>query len=404
MINRYTTIMHSMLVFLAIFASLSIALPTAFISIAMGLFVIFWVVSGNYADKYARIRHHPAALVAIALFVVYGLCTLYSSAPWEMRLTWWFKYHKLLYIPMIICILTEAKMRRIALHAFLGCMLFILLISYLKWMAIVPHEDSGQGFFVFRNRIAHNIFMAFAMHLMLYQATIQTSTLKRWLWISLSVLAAINIFFLVNGRTGQVLMVVLFCWFCWEIWGAKSIKWLVAFFLATAIISTYAPSASDFRITQIKQEMLDHNQAAPTSSGQRIEFYTNALTLIKQHPIIGSGTGSFENEYKIIADQQNINNYVPNPHNEFLLTWQQLGIGGLILLLAFFAIHWKTSYKITSAEPKDQYFNYALRGLIITIFVGSLFNSLLLDSGEGKFYCVLAGIILSAYQPKKSLK
>lgn len=404
MTNRYSATSEQILVYLAIFACLSIALPTAFMSISMGLFVIIWAVSGNYSEKFQIIRNHPAALMSIALFCLYGLCMFYSSAPWSMRLTWWMKYHKLLYIPMIISILSIEKNRRIALYAFLAGMLLVLFISYLKWMGIFPHKDIGQGYFVFKGRIAHSIFMAFSMYLMLHLAVNQQSNVKRWIWIGLSILAALNILFLVNGRTGQILMLILFIWFCWETWGIKSIKWLMALLLTTAVLSVYAPNTPNFRLTEIKQEIDTHKpNGAPTSSGERLEFYKNALILIKQHPILGAGTGSFEHEYKLIAEKQNtLSTYVPNPHNEFLLTWQELGIFGLIVLFAFFATHWITSYKMDSSQLNNEYYSYALRGLIITIFVGSLFNSLLLDAGEGKFYCVIAGVLLSAYKPRNN--
>jgi O-antigen ligase len=403
MSNSYKEITESILVYLAIFACLSIALPTAFMSISMGLFVIVWAVSGNYSDKFQIIRNNPAALISIALFCLYGLCMLYSSAPWNMRLSWWMKYHKLLYIPMIISVLTIEKYRRVALQAFLTGMILVLFISYLEWIGIVPHKDIGQGYFVFKGRIAHNIFMAFSMYLMLHLAVIQSSLVKRWIWISLSILAALNVLFLVNGRTGQILMLLLFMWFCWESWGIKATKWLIGLLLAASVTYLFAPSTPNFRLTEIKQEIINHKaNEAPTSSGERLEFYKNALTLIKLNPIFGGGTGSFEHEYKLIAEKQNtLSTYVPNPHNEFLLTWQELGIFGLILLIAFFAIHWKTSYKIDNSQLNNEYYSYALRGLIITIFFGSLFNSLLLDAGEGKFYCVLAGVLLSAYQPRK---
>jgi len=42
------------------------------------------------------------------------------------------------------------------------------------------------------------------------------------------------------------------------------------------------------------------------------------------------------------------------------------------------------------------------KGLIMTITIGSLFNSLLLDATEGKFYCIFLGLILSGYLNHKS--
>jgi O-antigen ligase len=99
--------------------------------------------------------------------------------------------------------------------------------------------------------------------------------------------------------------------------------------------------------------------------------------------------------------QKTVSTYVPNPHNEFLLTGQQLGLVGLLLIGAFFVTPWILSYKIDAIRKSIPIEGYALRGLVLTLVVGSLFNSLLLDAGEGKFYCVLAGILLSAYQSKK---
>ncbi len=400
--QRYILTMHHLLIFLVIFACFSIALPTAFMSIAMGLFVLGWLVSGDYTAKIKLISNNPAALVAVTLFCLYGLGMLYSSASWDMRLTWWFKYHKLLYIPLIVSVLTNEKYREYAIKAFLAGMLLVLIISYLKWLGIVPHKDIGQGYFVFKGRIAHNILMAFAVYLMLKLA-VQTAKPYCWLWAIGSMLGLLNIFFLVNGRSGQIILLVLCIWFCWEIWRTKSIKYLFGGAVAVLLILSALPNAGNFRLTQITQEIANHKpNEAQTSSGTRLEFYNNSLTLIKRNPIFGAGTGSFESEYKQLAETQNtLATYVPNPHNEFLLTWQELGILGLFLLIVLFAVQWKASIRISNSQQHSMVNGYALRGLVLTITVGSLFNSLLLDAGEGKFYCVLAGVLLSAYQSVK---
>jgi O-antigen ligase len=363
----------------------------------MGLFVIIWVISGNYEDKFKLILNHPAALISIALFCLYGLGMLYSSAPWNIRLSWWMKYHKLLYIPMLISILRIDKYRQLGLHAFLAGMLLVLFISYLKWMGIIAHNDIGQGYFVFKGRIAHNIFMAFTMYLMLNIA-LQTTNFKRWIWIILSILAAFNILFLVNGRTGQIIMFVLIMWFCWESWGLRSIKWLLAICVISFAIYHTLPSISSSRLLEIKQEITNHRlHGAQTSSGQRLEMYENTVILITQHPLFGGGTGSLESEYAALTKNNKMALlHVTNPHNEFLLTTQELGISGLSMLILMWILHWKATYQLSPARDR-----LALRGLILTITIGSLFNSLLLDSGEGQFYCVLAGFLLSSYNDNR---
>ena len=402
MLNRYQEITGKTQIYLIIFACFSIALSTALMSIMMGLFVILWVMPGNYFNKFKLINHNPVSLIPIVLFILYGVGMFYSSASWDMRLSWWMKYHKLLYIPLIISVLTQEKYRKLAVNIFLAGMLMILVISYLKWLGVVPHNDIGQGYFVFKGRIAHNIFMAFTMYLTLHLA-VKSFNLKRWIWIVVSFLAAMNIIFLVNGRSGQIIMFFLFIWFCWETWGLKSIQWLMVLIFSVSAIYFLVDDIPTSRLMQIKQEIMNHKpNEAPTSSGIRLEFYKNAFILIKQNPFFGGGTGSFENEYRLLAEtQKTVSTYVPNPHNEFLLTGQELGFVGLLLLLGFFVVHWRISYKISATEKNDEYYGYALRGLVITMVIGSLFNSLLLDAGEGKFYCVLAGVFLSAYQPKK---
>ncbi|MBC7696908.1 MAG: O-antigen ligase family protein [Bacteroidia bacterium] len=394
--------MHQLLIFLAIFSCFSIALPTAFMSIAMGLFVLVWLISGNYVEKIKLIFRNPVAIIAIALFCLYGIGMFYSNAPWGMRFNWWLKYHKLLYIPLIISVLTNKINRDYAIQAFIGGMLMVLIISYLKWLSIVPHTDIGQGYFVFKGRIAHNILMAFAVYLML-KLTVQTAKPYCWIWAIATILGILNIFILVNGRTGQIILLVLCFWFCWEIWQKKSIKYLLAGTVALVIIFFVVPKANDFRLMQITQEIANHKpNEAQTSSGTRLEFYTNSLTLIKRNPLFGAGTGSFEFEYKQLAEtQKTLATYVPNPHNEFLLTWQELGLLGLFLLIILFASQWKASYFILKDSKHSMVEGYALRGLILTMTVGCLFNSLLLDAGEGKFYCVLSGVLLSAYQRSK---
>lgn len=400
--NRIFEFLTKSQIYIIAFACFSIALSTAFMSIAMGLFVVAWIFSGNYHEKIKLIKNNYAAIISIALFILYALGMFYSSASWNERLSWWLKYHKLLYIPLIISVLAVDKYRTLALKAFLAGMLMILTISYLKWLGLVPHKDIGQGYFVFKGRIAHNIFMAYAMYLTL-QLAIQSTNWKRWMWIVVSLLAAINIIFLVNGRSGQVIMLVLLIWFCWEAWRWKSIQLLA---LLAIVIAGFYFLSSDLpkgRFFEIKQEVMSHDPSqAPTSSGIRLEFYKNSVALIQQNPFLGGGTGSFENEYRLLAEtQKTVSTYVPNPHNEFLLTGQQLGIVGLLLLSAFFIIPWILSYRIDTIQKSMPSEGYALRGLVLTLVVGSLFNSLLLDAGEGKFYCVLAGVLLSAYQPKK---
>ena len=386
---------------LIVLASFSINLRTAFMSVSTGLILICWLISGSYKDKFYLAKNNPAVMISIFLLFLYGVGTFYSSANMEYAQNFFLKYDKLLLIPIVATTLTNEKFRRYAVNAFLICTVIVLIISYLKLLGLYPHKDLGQGYIVFKNRISGSIIMSFGMYWMFLRAT-YTNGLHRTTWIILGCLAAGNVLFLVNGRTGVVILPVLLIMFFYEAFGKKALKYLLALTIAGLLIAYNTQSLHNSRMMSIKAEIShDTAHSATTSAGLRLEFYKNTLKLISHHPFFGGGTGSMENEYyKVAEDEHTIEKRVPNPHNQYLLTTQELGVFGLISLLAFWLIPWRMSYQLKSVE-----YGKAIRGLIITIMVGSLFNSLLLDASEGKFYCLMAGILISSYSASlKALK
>jgi O-antigen ligase len=77
-----------------------------------------------------------------------------------------------------------------------------------------------------------------------------------------------------------------------------------------------------------------------------------------------------------------------HPHNEYLLMTAQLGIAGLVALLALFWVPWRLAPRLTLAHE-----GVLARGLVLTIAVGSLFNCLLLDHTEGLFFAWGLGVL-----------
>lgn len=379
---------------LLVAAAFSLVLPTAWISIFLAPLTLCWLLSGRFQYKYQRIRENPAAVAAIALFALYGVGVLYSSAPQAVALEYLNKYHKLLFIPIIVSFLDDEVWRRRALNAFLAGMLMVLAISYLKWLGVFPHIDKGEGYYAFKGRIAHSIFMAFFLYILLARA----ASSNRWRigWGVLAALVVFNNFVLVNGRSGQVAMVIVVIWFLFQKFDWR--KALIATLLAPILLWGWSvsPWGSEIRLFNVGQELSSNVGEVPGSSGQRLLFYQTTLALIAEHPVLGGGTGSFVNEYRQYAlahDYHPTMVNVANPHNEYLLTVQHIGLLGLAVLLYMAWLQWRAGREIGGSDGNN------LRALVVVIGIASLFNSLLLDAGEGKFYCLLAGIYLSAWQP-----
>jgi len=400
MIKNYQHTTKKIVQYLIIFASFSIVLPTAWISITTGLIFVFWLISGQYKEKFIRILGNPAALSALAVFSFYIIGVFYSSVSFNESKIFLLKYLKLILIPIIISMIDSNKTRDYAFNAFLLGSLISLFISYFKWLSIIPMDlglhdmpDNSQGYLAFKNRIAHSILISYLMFVMFCKFYFEKSRIK-WLWFFLTILAFLNIMYLVGGRSGQIIALFYMVFLPLYFYRLKSVKYFLLLFTIIFSFKLHLDNLVPPRLLGVNQEISNHkSNETLTSAGIRMEMYKNTLFLIKESPLFGYGTGALRFEYKKLVDSQDtLLKDVPNPHNQFLLTFFELGIFGLIIFINMFVIQWifSSNYKI----KKKEYGFYA-KGLILTITIGSMFNSLLLDATEGKFYCILIGVLLS---------
>ena len=405
MISAYQNFMEKIMSALIIFACFSIAMPTAWISVASAILLFAWVISGDYSRKFKIISRNPAAVSVLILFCLYLIATVYSSGTFKESGTFLLKYAKLLIVPIIISVVKTKKIRDDGMRAFLFGAFILLGISYFKWLGIIPMDlglhdlpDDSQGYLAFKNRIAHNILMSFVMFMLFCKAYFE-KTQWRWAWFGVALLTLIDLMYLVGGRSGQIIALSFILFLPIYFYGQKAYKYLLIAVMSIFIFHKQLEPLMPGRLLETNQEVSEHKSDKHlTSAGIRVEMYKNTLLMIKQSPLIGYGTGALRFEYnKLASTQDTLLKDVPNPHNQYLLTFFELGIIGLIALFFMFYRFWEHSNIIGGS---DKYAGMYLKGVVLTIAIGSLFNSLLLDATEGKFFCVLSGLLLSAYNQK----
>lgn len=374
----------------------SIPLSTALTSITTSFFVATWLAAGNYRQRFQHIRWHPLALWALGLFALLAIGVLYSSAAMEEALDGLGHYHKLLWIPLFITILHEEAWQYRGYYIFLAAMLLVLVTSYAQLLGLLPLGPVDQEYTFFKGRIAHSIFMAYTVYLLLHHLWREPG--RRLLWLSLIALAGYNLFFMVQGRSGYLVFLALLMLYMYQRWRWRGLSTSL---IAVVAISSFAYLASPVFKARIDETVSDirkyqqHESFTPT--GLRLEFYANTVTLIAQHPILGGGTNSFQSEYAAQAAKHQLHE-TGNPHSEYLLIATQLGLLGLIVLCMLGYTQWRLSYRLTTP------FRAAAQGMLVTMAVGSLFNSLLMDFAEGHFFVCLTGLYYgSLFVPKKSL-
>jgi len=370
----------------------SIPLTVALNNILLVLTLAAWIVSGSLRGKAAAFRH-PAAVPALVLFALICLGMLYGSATAASKSLHARKYLDLLLIPVFVFLFMEHRARVCAVRAFALSLAGILATSYLVKLGLPLALPSFQGNVdypvIFKERVTHNIVMAFGVFLF---AWLGLSAVSRWTrrgWGLLSVLAAINVMAMVPGATGYLILAALslllgYGWLRWRGMGAAAL--LIA--LCVAGLAAL-PNPFQQRIGKIAAEVQQWHMDRPADSspGLRLEFYRTTLAIIAEYPLTGVGTGGFPSAYeKLIRDTEK--RTTQNPHNEFLLMWAQLGIAGLVVFIWMFWRLWQLAAQLPTRLESE-----LARGLVVTMVIGCMLNSLLLDHTEGLFYAWLTGVL-----------
>ncbi len=376
---------------MVVLAAFSIPMSTAMMSISTVLLLLFWILSGNFTQKFRTIGQSQVALWALGLFLLLAIGLTYTSAESEAALSTFGKYKKLLFIPIILSLALTEKWQRSAIYAFAIATTIILIISCLKYFGVLPPTDAiGESYTVFKSRIAHGIFMAFYFYIMVQFAIHQKPW--RWLFLILALLACYNLLFINTGRSGYVVFACLVFLLFYQSFNWKGLVSALLVLISLMTFAFFSSSEFQSRITESVNDIRVHVPGEYNHfSGlrYRIEYYQTTIKIMKKNLLVGHGTGSLATEFKIIADQEGLRT-TDNPHNEFMMVTSQIGLIGLFVLCGMLYFQWRASLNL------DVEYRHILQGVLVTMISGSMLNSLLLDSGEGKFYVILVAILLSA--------
>jgi len=379
----------------AIAMGFSIPISTALDNILLFLVLLFLLLSGNYKHKLKSITANPVAMASLALVAILLLGGLYGSAEFADALHYWRKYAHLLLIVLLIPLFEDKPSREYAIAGFMIAMAVTLLLSYLTASGWFPANKIMQGpadnAYVFKLHITQNVFMAFFAYLLAAKALTAPVPWKRTAFGLAAVVAAYNVLFMVQGRTGYVVLAVLLTYFCFRWLRWKGIAIAVLAGIAVAAAGYYGSHTLRGRVNLVATELAawQAGHGPATSSGLRMDYYTNSLKIIADHPILGVGTGGFGKAYaaKVKGTEMAPSN---NPHNQYLLVTAQLGMIGLAVLLYLFYSQWRAAVLLPS-----QFEQIVARGMLLTIMSGSLLNSLLLDHAEGFFFSWMSGVLFA---------
>jgi O-antigen ligase len=383
----------------AVGLGVSIPFSVAADSILLALVLVCWVLADRYRDRWTVLRRHPVALMAagfVALLVV-GLA--YGDRPRSDALLYFSKYADLVVLGVFVTLFGDPAWRRRAILALAGALAVLVCLSYLFKLGVVPPVPGLRGRpdypVVALDSLTHGILVAFGAFLFAVLGLHAPRGRARTLWLVLAAAAAANVLFVVPGRTGYVVLVALALYLGYVWWRLTGFALVAAAGAVLVVVGYTASPALQGRVLETKREAQEWRPGVPanTSIGYRLEFYYNTLGMIEARPVVGNGTGGFPSAYKQqVAGTQ----MAPagHPHNEYLHLMAQLGIPGLIALVALFWVPWRLAPRLPFAHEGQ-----LARGIVLTVAVGCVFNSLLLDHTEGLFFAWGLGVLFGGLTP-----
>jgi len=383
-------------------AAFFVSIKPAPTNLCLLLCLVLVLLGQQTRNRLQQICFQPLGWLAFGFFALLALSQLYSDSTLVQANTYLSKYARLAYIPFITAALLTARDANRVLWAFLLGMLLTLGISMLN--AISPGFCSSvlltscgpsSNPYVFKLHITHGYFMALAAGLCIWIShSFYSAGKSLWLvllFVLLAVAAAGNVLFMVDGRTGWVVLLALFAVLFWRVAGIKG------FLLAAVVVIALALGMYHLQpdVQQLVQASLQEYKdwastgaAAPGSrSGTRLVYYSQALEAISQRPWFGYGLGGVEDAMALKGPESRFfaND---NPHNQYLLFGLQIGLVGLSVYVAYFWLLIKLCLR-NSPVP------LLVWGFFVSFALANLFNSFHFDMSEAVFFAIAVAVFFA---------
>ena len=370
---------------------LGLAWSTAMTSIGEVLLLIAAVLDWRQTLA-ARPWREPVMAVGLVLLAFIAARTLaadHTMAAWH-RIN---QYQELVLAPLALAVLREPRHRRVLYACFItGCV-------YLMLWLWASHASEHAYEIAQRQRISASMSLAIAAYLLLLRAPRGP---RKWLNFAAAALFTFTIFFGIDGRTGQVVLLLLAACAAWVLaprgWRVVAAVGVPALLVATALLS---PGVQG-RMSEM--EAAWHSTKVPDeadSSGIRLQLLRITREAVREHWLRGVGYSHYQEAHRAAAQVvyagrpdgpvflSRFWSSLNNPHDEYVMQAVGGGIAGLALFLAWLSAGLWQARRTHSA---------ALAGLVLAFALGCLFNSMLLDFIEGHVYVVLMGWLVAEWR------
>ncbi len=330
---------------MAILALVTLMRSPALANLFLALLLVAVFVSSPLRQRLASTWQQPMVKAAALFLLVLAAGIVYSAGGWREGLKQLWAWRTLGFLAIAAALFDEPRWKGFALRAFAG--VSALGASAVVLLSVQQSLASGQHFPVpvtlFRNYATQG--MTFTAALVTCGALLWTER-GRWrgVWVASALVLLVAITVVTEGRSGYLVLLAALATFALAsllhkglspvhaLAGALAMAGLA---LALVVTSPIARQRIDLALSEMRNYESQGNTS--TSMGLRMYFWRDALTLIAERPVFGSGTGSYAKVQGELVTGRTGAAAMPttDPHNQYLKIAAENGLVGLAAFLVF---------------------------------------------------------------------
>ena len=371
------------------------------------LIFLLWLVKADFKTDFYRLKDNKL-VIAVLLYLLVHVVALLWTADIESGLWTLKKQLKFLFIPIFMLFVKREHVKYYIL-AFLASMSLSEIWSYGIFFQLLPLYGGATLIdpIPLMSHITYNPFLAIAIYLLSYYVLFDHSInrSKKVIYSFFIITMSINMF-ITGGKAGQVmyfamLVILIFQYFPKNAFKAS----LVSLFVLVITSSTFYLNSKIFsdRVDLAVTELSDYKNHTHSSTGMRISSAINSWSIIKEHPVIGVGTGDYKNEFIKASIKNNLKLedklVIHNPHNMYVLILVQFGLLGLAAMLYLFYAQIKIA--INSNEEFVKKIGIALPLLYLLIMLS---DSYLMVHMTGLLFIFISSFVYKDYEADKQYR
>jgi len=399
----------SLRLFIVSFAAVAVSLPIAWVSIAKLLLVLaflFELARCAWARETTTEWQSLQAAKLIPWLIAFTFVSLlWTHADMDTALQSVVKHSKLVFMLIPVLLIRSLPEAHFAMRAFALGQLAMLLSSWLVFAGVsLPWVIyNGGKNAVFSSYLDQSMILASSAAIFWHLRN--SSIWPRWLGLVCSVAAVANVVFLLEGRTGYVLVVGLaglaFAWACPPRWH-KPLYGLTAALVLFSVALAYLHAQQKPEVVNSQGRVYLESGHTLGSDAWRLNAWHRSLQALQEAPGIGTGAGSWKSAIQPFDGPTFIENFgtspISNPHQEYLLWAVEFGLLGCAALVICLILAARDARQFEPSVAR------ACWSVLAACAVAGLFNSVLYDDSIGDFFCISAGLLMALGVQSKSNK